>query len=480
MIKTHIIFYIHVYKMLNNDQVICDKIKQILRPYNKPLHGDIQISKKYTVPKDEYVHFSNMALQMLANTIDGRDDDLKKIIKSRMIYLEDIFTMYRINRTACTGRVDLLTNIDLTSQHTTQTQIRIKSNTEDTGEFIRIQDFVDEFYNRLESSTCKYGKLVFNSLAIENFATIKYSDTEFRKSGHANMLVVLKNTETKVIKLLLYEPHGYSEEDDNTYMKYLRDYHVYFIKTIRRYLQKKYKHFKITFLKPVQVNCPRGVQHYIGDKFGYCKLISTMWLFVLLGLFVSDLSSEVKIYLSDNLQLIESCLLNFQNLYNIVINFSTDIINKYLKHFTSQETISVFNSLFQISYNLYYNPEGGDKREINLLMKRFKKPVDRHIDKILNSYVKKFTGRDNCTECTSQSQCKSGNCVNNICSPGHFYSKHKSKADISLLSGQNYNKDGNLPKKLGDLCTNHAECCSENCISKINQNTGIRNKKRCS
>lgn len=446
--------------MVNKDEVICKKIKQILRPYNKLLSGNIQISEKYTLPKDEYVHFANMALQMLANTIDDRNDDIKKIITSRMIYLEDIFIMYGIHQTACTGRVDLLTDIDLTLKHTYNPQIRIKNNND---EFIRIQDFVDEFYNRLESSTCIYGDFTFNSLAIDNFATIKYTDTDFRKSGHANMLVVLKNT--KEIKLIIYEPHGYSEEDDSIYMKYLRDYQLYFIKTIRRYLQKKYKHHKITFLKPVQVNCPRGAHHYIGDKFGYCKLISTMWLFVVLGLFVSDMSPYVKIYLSNNLQIIESCLLNLENLYSIVINFSADIINKYLKHFTSQETISVFNNLFQLSYNLHYNLKGDG---INLLIQKYKKPIDRHVDKILNSYVKKLTGHDNCTECTSHSQCKSGNCVNGTCSPNHFYTKEKSLIDITLLPGQKYNKLGNLPKKLGENCKHHNECCSENCISKIN------------
>lgn len=459
--------------------MICKKIVEILRPYNRPITGEIEISKKIRVSKEEYVHFSNMVLQTFTNTIEDRDDSIQKIIKSRMIYIEDIFQNYGIHRSACTGRVDLLMYIDHSSvtdsvevtsdMYIVQSSVKLRS-----GD---IETFTGQLYSRLEGSTCAYGSLIFNSLAIENFATVKYSEDKYERSGHSNLLLILKNIDTKYINLILYEPHGYSEEDDTIYMTYVRKYNLEFVKTVRKYLQKMYKgKYRVKILKPVEISCRRGVQSYIGDRFGYCKLISTMWLFLILGLFTSDLKPEYKIYLADNLNLVEACLTTVKNLYSIVINFSADMINKYLVYLRSEETVNLFNSQFQVVYNKYYNKTGEETDDVDLKIRKCRAPKTYHSAEIPS---KKGFGRSNCKECVNRSDCMSGNCVNNICSPSHFYTSGQDRSSITLLPGEEYNKRGNLPRLIGDICKYDSQCCSENCYAKRDKDTGILDVRRC-
>lgn len=466
-------------------QEIINKINKFIQPYSKKIgNGRLEISKGFFMPITEYVHLGNMVIQKLANSFDDQDIEMRKIIKSKMIYLEDVFEMHKMVRSACTGRVDLLMYIDIEQPYIEInadmytgnkgfSEIKIKStNPNEPEHFIKMEEFVRTFYTRINGGECTYGNFTFNSLAIENFATIISKDEKVERSGHSNMLLVMKNNDINEINLILYEPHGYSKEDDSTYMTYVRQYHLYFLNILKPML-KTVSGCEVNILDPIQISCPKGIQNSIGDTFGYCKLISTLWLYIVLGLFKSDLDTQLKNYLSNNLDIVESYLISLRNLNDIVINFSAEIINNYyLKHFTTKDLKLLFKSLLQISYN--ERRQEGDEIDLGIIKPKSKskpKPKSKFKPKSNQTFIPTKDRKDDCSECKHENECISGNCVKGICSPTHFYAKGREYSKILFLTKEERLKKlsdknrENLPITIGNKCKEHDQCCSGKCIN---------------
>jgi hypothetical protein len=213
-----------------------------------------------------------------------------------------------------------------------------------------------EFYKRLEGSVCKYDNFTFNSIALSNNSNIYYIGEgdrmeEYFNSAHANILLVMKNNSNGDIKFFLYEPHGSKVEGNR--IKLVEKSNRIFIELLKENLQSIYKmkgkRCNIEILKSVNVSCPKGIQVYVNDSLGYCKLISTLWLYLVLALFSSkEISADMKIELFGNLQVVETCLYDIykdpKELYNVVVNFSIDVLNNYLTSIATEDLVAKFHT----------------------------------------------------------------------------------------------------------------------------------------
>lgn len=370
---------------------ICSVIRSLTKKYEKSIEGrkvnvrELKRSGKiFSLDLDKFVHLTNHTLQIMqAYQISGID--------MKTEYLENIFQMLGLTKTACTGKINLkyylkyygtleelqrvyensfsssFVNIDypkaLTNMSLNYIQDRIDINIDVNTKLIidinsikgdmSLHELAIEFYNRLEGSVCKYDNFTFNSIALINDSNIYYYMGEwgkfnsYFKNTHANILLVMKNN--RDIKFFLYEPHG-SEVQENQ-IKLVQKSGRIFIELFRGALQSIYDMkgtpCNIQIMNSIYVSCPKGIQVYVDDNLGYCKLISTLWLYLVLGLFSSkDISTDLKIQLFENLQVVETCLYNIyrdpKELYNVVVNFSIDVLNNYLGVIASEKLVKKF------------------------------------------------------------------------------------------------------------------------------------------
>jgi hypothetical protein len=372
---------------------ICSVIRSLTKKYEKSIEGrkvnvrELKVSGKiFSLDLDKFAHLTNHVLQIMqADKISGLDRKAE--------YLENIFQMLGLTKTACTGKINLkyhlkyygtleefqrvyensfsssfvnidypkaLTNmsanyiqdsIDIDIDIDTKLIIDINSRKGD----MNLQALAIEFYNRLEGSVCKYDNFTFNSIALINDSNIYYYMGEWDKfknyfnNRHANILLVMKNN--RDIKFFLYEPHG-SEVQENQ-IKLVQKSGRIFIELFRGALQAIYDMkgtpCNIQIMDSIYVSCPKGIQVYVDDNLGYCKLISTLWLYLVLGLFSSkDISTDLKIQLFENLQVVETCLYDIyrdpKELYNVVVNFSIDILNNYLVFIATEDLVRKFHN----------------------------------------------------------------------------------------------------------------------------------------
>ena len=377
---------------------ICSMIKKLTEPYEKLKQYQITTKIKTTKQSislfvDAYVHCVNMTLQQLSSSWSDKSHYL---IDTKMNYLETIFELLGLAKIACTGKIllkdDLLIDDikdidDIVSFSSIQTYVqdtKIFSGfilgskyipgvdhdpDEIVGYSISMREMALEFYKRLEKSTCKYGDFTFNSIALNNMTQLYIKNIPYFNSGHANILLVMKNSKTREIKFMLYEPHGY-DIDDNIQTKLLRKSSNKFINLLKFHLKQIYRShddtYDITILEQTRISCPKGIQSYVNDRLGYCALISAFWLYLVLGLFSSaELDPKDKTYLFDNLHLVETCLYetfrNPKELYGIVVKFSKKVIDNYLKLLTPDKSDEFYDLFYRIvkqeGSNLQLNDE---------------------------------------------------------------------------------------------------------------------------
>ena len=467
---------------------VCEEITKLTQPFKKSIENEkVKLRSRslfskgfvdYELNIDEYVHFSNAALQKISNNPEYKDS----IVDMKMNYIENIFDMLSLTKKACTGKINLEYNLfvnkpelyqlkrgymdnlntlqkTMTIEYITKDSTLSKINipTKDIADFINMRRLVKKIYKRLEESTCKYGDFTFNSIALGNYSKINITDEKMQPDteGHSNLLLVMKDTRKNVITIILYEPHGRTDKEFDLNIKLTRESNNYFITVLQSHLEHFYKSagtpYIIDILEQKFVSCPNGIQTYVNDSLGYCELISTLWLYLVLGLFSStQLHPDVKILLIDRLQIVEGCLYRIyktpQELYNVVVNFSATVINNYLKLINSEKLSNDFIRNFVISMN--------EKFKHNTYLKII------HRD---DTPTQLQLGESNCKKCKRKNDCKSRNCVNRICSPPNFYTKYQDKYKIKFLPGEIYKPEGNIPKTIGQKCTLSKECCSSNC-----------------
>jgi hypothetical protein len=453
------------------DKLICQEIvNNILKKYDKPIQNkkvrivDKKNSKTYDIPIIDYIQICNRVLQNMNFASGGYV----------MNYLESIFDMYGMSKTACTGKVKITTIIYENKKDTIHhlylnldEELEIYKGLETPPNKIYKEDpmitFSKECFERIKKTTCKYNNnYSFTSLAIGNSITINYKNSQLA-GAHSNILFILKNDKTNHIKLMLYEPHGYNFTDEIT--KKVNEYNILFVNDLVQYMEKIQNPYEKTytfeFMTPREVSLSIGVQSFIGDERGYCALISSFWVYIVLGLLKSNLNPE---YIFEKPDIIEKCLyVNYEKeLYNIIVNFSVDVIQKYLPDIIGKEKTKQFinDSLVQTRH-LYkkIKKELPPSRKYNVRKERLYEKI--------NIGEQSKNGKNDCDTCTHERDCKSGNCVNGLCSPTHFYTSKRERSKITLLVGQKYKKEGNLPKKLNEECKYNNQCCSQKCIRNI-------------
>ena len=464
---------------------VCEEITKLTQPYKKSIENEkVKLRTRdlrkgfvdYELNIDEYVHFSNAALQKISNNPEYK----YSIVDMKMNYIENIFDMLSLTKKACTGKIFLEYNLFVDQSHLYQLKrgyidnlnklqktmtveyithdklSKINILSKDLTDFINMRRLVKKIYKRLEESTCKYGNFTFNTIALGNYSKINVTDEKIQPhtEGHSNLLLVMKDTTKNIITIILYEPHGRTDKEFDLNMKLTRESNNYFITLLQSHLQEFYKSagtpYTIEILEQKFVSCPEGIQTYVNDSLGYCELISTLWLYLVLGLFSStQLNPDVKIALVDRLHIVESCLYKIyktpQELYNVVVNFSASVINNYLKLINSEKLSNDFIRNFVISMNEKFKDDTSHK------IIQDEPPPQLELRK------------NNCQKCNRKNDCISRNCVNRICSPPNFYTKYQDKKKIKFLHGEIYKPEGNIPKKIGDKCDSHRECCSFRC-----------------
>jgi hypothetical protein len=369
---------------------ICSIIKKLSSPYTglKQTQLRVNINTKKTYVSlfiDAYVHCVNMTLQQLSGSWSPKQHYL---VDTKMNYLETIFELLGLSKIACTGKIGLrddlliddikdidnIENIDdivsfssidtyiqdgkkfdgfvLGSKYIPGFDIEPK---EIVGYSISMREMALQFYKRLEESTCKYGDFTFNSIALNNMTQLYIKDTAYFNSGHANILLIMKNSKTREIKFMLYEPHG--SDVDSIQITLLRKSSNKFINLLKFHIKQIYRthdeNYNITILEPAKISCPKGIQVYVNDRLGYCTLISTFWIYLVLGLFSSPhLDPEDKIYLFSNLNVVETCLYetyrNPKELYGVVVSFSKKVIDNYLKLLQPDQSDEFYDLFYTI------------------------------------------------------------------------------------------------------------------------------------
>jgi hypothetical protein len=472
---------------------VCKVVEELTNPYNKSIANKKvkftnekflkkQKFEEYELNLDEYVHFSNITLQQIA----GDRHQEHSMIDIKMNYIENIFDMLNLTKIACTGKISLEYNLFVNSRelhklnigfmddldklekniivHTYDPPSKINILTKDIKDFIQIRRIVKKIYDRLEGSVCRYGDFTFNSIALAANPKINVTDSEKRypTEAHANILLIMKNSRTNLITIILYEPHGSTDKKFDLTTKLIRQLNNYFINLIQYHLKEFYKSagtpYTIDIIEQKSVSCPEGIQTYINDSLGYCELISTLWLYLVLGLFSSsELDPNVKITLVNRLHIVESCLYQLyktpEELYNVVVNFSVEVINNYLKLINYRKlSIDFTRNFYREMYRKY---EDNIHTKIKIASPIVEEPI----------FKQPIIKQPNCKKCNRKNDCKSRNCVNRICSPPHFYTKYQDMKKIQFLPGETYKPEGNLPKTIGDKCDAHKECCSLRCLN---------------
>ena len=483
---------------IDTKSLICRYIQYYLKKYDyssKKRRVGIQYKgQNYKIPIDIYVHCSNMAIQLTNG--EYRQDT------TPMEYIETIFELNDAAKTSCTGIVNLM--MESLQDKVEKNLIYIKRQSDDPDSFLltnseKMTTLAQECYRRIEDSSCKYGDITFTSLALGCGYNIQDEETkQSKRIGHANTLLILKikNAFTETIKFYLYEPHGYDVKTKQILkFGYINDV---FIKELIKHIQSLYSD-RVIFqqISRRDISCPEGIQIFTEDGLGYCKMISNLWLYIIIKLMKSDLSDYNKIYIFDHLNIVETCMqqVGSAKLYNIVINFSSEMINHYISTRLSRTQGDRFVSILIRFMEDFFkkrpyldinqlllkkdeiepdsDPEYDYKADSEMYNKKLQQlqesgdkdeseDDDLHKDKCkgigcLKREIKKFD-KDDCKICESNNECKSNYCEKTLfggrrCKP---YPE-----DPDPITGFK------PPSKCdGQRCNTHGECYSGNCTKK--------------
>jgi len=425
----------------------------------------------YEIPIDEYAHLMNMVIQ----------------VDNKMEYTETVFNLLDATKTACTGKIRVqLQDItdDITKQKIKIINYKKSFFLDDSRQMLNL---ARECYNRIEKTSCKYGdNITFTSIALSS----NFLEKDGGDSGHANMLLILKikNKSTETIKFYLYEPHGYQIKD-KCILKHVFIKDMFFrelIESIKLVYAIENKTVIIEVINKKGISCPIGIQSHVKDTYGYCEMVSNLWLYMIVYLMKSDLSDGVKMYIFDNLNFVEKCLISNEYIYNILVNFTIKMINIYIvnKIRTGAPNFSVHlhgRLIDQVVLELHKFHL--DKRQPALsgykiqLEKRFG-PEDEPEDESKQCWGFQCRSRrstkekekegefnkDNCADCTSNDECKSNYCEKRLfrgakCKPLMPEYYHDPKfPDARLVLGS---------KCENERCNSNGECYSTYCSSKV-------------
>jgi hypothetical protein len=236
--------------------------------------------------------------------------------------------------------------------------------------------FTDNFLTQYRDSNCK-----FISIALSLKPT---------EGGHSNLLLVYKGHRN--IFLILYEPHGAqgvqsSEGPVNQYNQ-MKSQFINFLTAVINDEEKKSPTPRAVLNRsPNEISPKKGIQSFMQDRNGYCYMISSFWLYILLEL----INSDVQINLEDffqNLQSIENCVYSIaageieidkkmspkhfvdqtvikklkqgslarytppQLLYSIIVHFSYDFLTRFYMSYLRPEA-SNYDTFLKIYRKIY-------------------------------------------------------------------------------------------------------------------------------
>lgn len=426
-------------------------VNRILDPIDRKSVNVVDPDTKYSykLPLIDYVVLTNKTLQEMDNKYYG---------DSSLNFLESILAMCHMNN-SCTGKI-LLSSIYNKDRERTyyQTQFFLEG---DPVKIIPQDEKLDQkmlilaadCLARINRPSCVFGNFTFTTIALGNSILIREKDKQDIKGGHANILLILKNNVTNRINIIKYEPHGYKIFEE--VISHINNHNNKFIKDLVKYMEQVDREQQYTFniMSPIKINHSRGIQIYINDSRGMCQLISTFWMFIVLKLLIRQRDSPNLEDTFNNLNVIEECLftnLRSGELTTSIINFSIEVLNRYLEQINGTDMSTEFNRILIKELKKFYE-------EQNLKLTRFIKPKKssrkRHIpEEESDAYLEEKKAND-CEPCTTNNDCKSYNCINQVCTP--------------------YGETPKLPENSD--CNTNEDCCSNSCSKKYETDT----RKKC-
>ena len=467
---------------------ICEYVNDIVEVFNKSSIQNKKVTIRdennntYELPFNNYIYHMNSTIQVMAN----------------MEYLETIFELNEASKTSCTGKIHLKVEdvVDIfTSSNILLYLSKIYGRIDGDSETSIMGIFSKECYKRIEDTACKYGNnLTFTSIALSTHYVVIQNKEKVNKS-HENMLLILKikeNESTDIIKFYLYEPHGYDDKRQSQTIINFASINNIFISQLIKHLEKQYNKnlsstskVKFQVVDKKSISCPVGIQSYVNDRLGYCKLVSALWIYVIVKIMRTDfvLTDSQKIYLFDNLNIIEECLEKHPRLYDILVNFSSDLVNIYISKTLQKNGGETFLQKLNIRVLKYYQTQVRlDELKIPTITREEEpikeedlsddeeqqeqqkeqvqdKKIFKNISDLSRLYKRKVKfNKGDCASCVKNEECKSNYCEKRKCKPRMIQ----------------YANDPENPKRYrikpskceGEICKNNYQCYSEYCSSK--------------
>jgi hypothetical protein len=308
---------------------------------------------------------------------------------------------------------------------------------------------INRFLGQYKNSNCRFISIGLSLKAVEG--------------GHSNMLLIYKG-QTKIY-LMLYEPHGAKglqiEDEYKLQYKNMTDQFITFLTGIIRQTGERRE---IIRLPAYNISESRGIQRYMRDTDGYCSMITSFWLYIILRLVKEHrvTGNEEKFFL--NLNYIEKCMYCIINrvvaqyttenpqpqgipsrytaarvLYSVVVYFSYIFLTEnYLAYFIPGTEL--YNKFTTILRHKYTKSRKNDPITFNETI--FVHDIDDHATNLtqedlerneLNAIAKTDRVLDN-MPCITKKQCQSHNCDTKIglCKPIDYNDSRDEDKQYSL------------------------------------------------
>jgi len=488
---------------ISQGNTLCEKIKELITPYidlariqpvqnigvSAPFLKDIKTPNKIPLLKlTGYVHLANSAIQCDTNY------DLP--------YIESIYRLANVTNT-CNGIITI-EYLALKVEGNTLIKIKYDEKTKNSfrpyfyfkykgnhlhrpvvpgldGITYTGKDFVNELLTQkflYQYKTCKFISIAVNLLSTDG--------------GHSNMLLIYRETlRSDKVYLMLYEPHGSkgirsNDENKAQYVKMNNEF-IDFVKNTIKTIAPKNVIF-IT-VEPYKISQKEGIQIYMKDRHGFCYIITSFWLYIILML-IKDQTVTYNPELMLNLNYIEECVFNIieseikkdkkeeeeksvstrptaaasesqpttltvakqgslskyeshQVLYSVIVHFSYEFLTKsYFDYFTpsTRDKFEKFISNFKELYNRKKknNPDNFNKsifiKNIDYTLQPQNISRDE-IDKIEVQAVQKIMTKLNGETCGQDDECQSYKCNEGKCSPLDSYGNSQGESQSSQSQG---------------------------------------------
>jgi hypothetical protein len=324
--------------------------------------------------------------------------------------------------------------------------------------------YIAEEYKQIsqnEYSLLKNGNLLQNSFVTKFLQQYKESRCKFisialsLKStgcGHSNMLLIYKGKTSTY--LMLYEPHGAQglQSSKPHIVKQYNDMTRSFITFLAGVInveegregRKRRKARSVEIVNPTTISERIGIQQYIKDRNGYCNMISSFWLYIILNLVKENIYFDKQVEkLFLNLNYVERCLYSIvdseiekdkklnpkgslhnyhpsQVLYSILVHFSFDFLTKYYMNYLKPP--SELYELFVRELISHYKNEMKDLSKFNELIlyeytdDKGTNPPEEYLKQIqLNAEEETVGVIEDGNSCENHNQCKSTYCKDGIC-----------------------------------------------------------------